>query len=80
MSDEFVTMYHGDTGNVSEQTSRLAFEQVWQHRGWTLLDGDDLSGITKDDLEKIAIDRGADISKAKTKADIADALKGASNG
>lgn len=37
----------------------------------------DLDGLKKDELEKLAADRGVDISAAKTKAEIIDALKSA---
>lgn len=81
MSDEFVTMYHAGTGNVSEQVSRQAFDDVWSDKGWALLEpGEDLQGLSKDKLTDIATERGVDISQAKTKADIVTALKGASNG
>ena len=80
MSDEFVTMYHAATGNVSEATSRQAYEEVWKDKGWSLDPTDALAGLTKDKLAALATERGVDITAAKTKDDILQALKGASNG
>ncbi|PZQ13640.1 MAG: hypothetical protein DI565_13945 [Ancylobacter novellus] len=36
---------------------------------------DDLDALNKTDLEKLAAERGVDISTAKTKADIVEALR-----
>ncbi len=68
----WVTIHHSDTGNIARVTEDAA-KGIWESRGWTVVDKDN-SKLSRRELDEIAEKQGVDVSGAKSKADVVEAL------
>lgn len=82
-----VFMQH--SGGPVVETTREAYDVVWQDKGWQLVDEQaavaqeltggrttDLSSMTKADLVELAGARGVEVPDGATKADLVELLTG----
>lgn len=51
--NELVRIIHPHTAAIGGPVTRQAHDQVWQHKGWTILDQEDAAAASED--ERIAI-------------------------